>query len=231
MGLRRVCTPRDTRKLLAKVQLHRKVYRHTRKYMKIILKGSQRHIDTRPTAHFISTPPSSHSPFLCVCAVGWKFSESVRIGWAKWVFRCVSNEFIYIRNIWNGSFLSTYSTVFWKCIQAAHCSLGSFIIPFPFVSLCLSLSMCVCCVCVCERVRCFLCHLHTLHYVSGVRCIFFGSLASLHSVGGSGCFFCIHYSTFLSLSFFRLFNVHSTLYNSNTECILNRSIYIICLSV
>lgn len=33
--------------------------------------------------------------------------------------------------------------MFWKCIQAAHCSLGSFIIPFPFVSLCLSLCVCV----------------------------------------------------------------------------------------
>lgn len=230
MGLRRVCTPRDTRKLLAKVQLHRKVYRHTRKYMKIILKGSQRHIDTRPTAHFISTPPSSHSPFF-VCVL---LDENFRKVWEL----DEPNEF-------SGAFQTNlYTYVIFgmarfflrivQCFGNAYRLHIARLVRLSFLSLlcrCVSLSMCVCCVCVCERVRCFLCHLHTLHYVSGVRCIFFGSLASLHSVGGSGCFFCIHYSTFLPLSFFRLFNVHSTLYNSNTECILNRSIYIICLSV
>lgn len=175
--------------------------------MKIILKGSQRQTEKHilyPHRHRHIVSPR----FFCWRMNSFFFGESVRLGWAKWVFRCVSNEFIYIifgiacylcALIHKMIQCMFYSTVFWECtectVQTTHCSLGSFIIPFPFVSLCLSMQV-VACVYVSVS-DAFLCHLHTLHYVSGVRCIFFDYLASLHSVGGSGCF--LHSTFSLSL--------------------------------
>lgn len=164
-----------------------------------------------PATHYISTPCHPHAIVLSFFfAVGWIFfRESVRLRWAKWVFRCVSNEFIFGIARFFCTLIHVHKMIQYThcciCTPAIDCLLGFVYHSFPFcVAVSLYASRCVY-VSVSDA---FLCHLHTLHYVSGVRCIFFDYLASSRSVGGSGVFAL----AILSVSHsFGLANVNSTL--------------------
>lgn len=90
---------RYTRKSLAKVQLHRKVCRHTRKYMKIILKGSQRHIHK----HILYPHRHRHSLRFFGSRMNF-FPGKCEIGMSQMGFP-VRFKQIYVHFIWNSSFL------------------------------------------------------------------------------------------------------------------------------